>query len=188
MNKEKLFTYLKEQPASELLELLDACYCHMKTGEIQSVFGDLEDKFLAEAPSDGEEILNSVQKFIAASLNGDYYAPFDINSKNFMNVPEETDMWFEKLAELLTESLQLSQQGDHISAVKCFGALYELIDTVMASGELVFADELGMWMLPIRQEPCIKAYLESAAAILEPEEYVEVVDQLSAVIHIQEAL
>jgi hypothetical protein len=54
------------------------------------------------------------------------------------------------------------------------GILFELINN-LGSYDIVFADEAGMWMLPIREEPCIKAYLESAAAILEPEEYVNAV-------------
>jgi len=107
---------------------------------------------------------------------GIYYAPYDINLKNYMNVPEETDLWFEKLAEFLTESSRLSAQGDHVHAVKCFGLLFELI-AKMESGddEIAFADELGMWMLPIRLEPCIDAYIKSAAAILDPEDYVNAI-------------
>jgi hypothetical protein len=41
--------------------------------------------------------------------------------------------------------------------------------------EIVFADELGMWMLPIDKKPCISAYFKSAAAILNPDEYANAV-------------
>lgn len=174
MNKDKLFSYLKRQKSSELIKLLDDCYSCIKSRDIRNVFGHIENTFLKELHDDGKDILKDVQKFMDDSLKGTYYAPFDINSKNFMDVPEETDMWFEKLGELLTESSRLSTQGDHIHTVKCFRILFELIDK-LGSEEIVFADEAGMWMLPIKEEPCIKAYLKSAAAILEPEEYVEAV-------------
>ena len=174
MNKGKLFAYLEKQKSSELIKLLDDCYSCMKSRDIRNLFGDLEDKFLTESKCDGENILRNIRKFMEDSLNGVYYAPFDINSKNFMDVPEETDVWFEKLAEFLTESLHLSMQGNHAHAIQCFGILFELINK-LGSEEIVFADEAGMWMLPIREEPCIKAYLESAAVILEPEEYVNAV-------------
>src|SRR5262245_15387132 len=172
MNKDKLFVYLKQQKTSELIKLLDACYDCMKSVDIRHVFGDAESIILKESHDDGEDILKSVQKFMDDSLEGKYYAPFDINSKNCMDVPEETDMWFEKLGELLTESSRLSAQGDHIHAVKCFQILFELMDK-LGEEEIVFGDEVGMWMLPIKEEPCIKAYFKSAAAILEPEEYVK---------------
>jgi hypothetical protein len=174
LNKEKLFAYLEKQKPLELIKILDDCYSCMKSRDIRNVFVHYEDKFLSESKSDGENVLRSVHKFSEDSLNGVYYAPFDINSKNFMDVPEETALWFEKLAEFLTEGLYLSMQGNHVHAVQCFGILFELINK-LGSEEIVFADETGMWMLPIRKEPCIKAYLESAAIILEPEEYVHAV-------------
>jgi hypothetical protein len=52
--------------------------------------------------------------------------------------------------------------------------LFTLIDK-LGDDEIVFADELGMWMLPIEEGPCIKAYCKSAAAIFGPEDYVKAV-------------
>ena len=164
---------MKHQKPSELIKLLDDCYGCMKIRDIKNVFGHIEDKFIKKSSGDGKAILKKVQKFQKDSLQGVYYAPFDINSKNFMDVPEETDMWFENLAEFLTESSRLSMQGDHVNAVKCFEILFELIDKMC--DEIVFADELGIWMLPIKEEPCITAYFKSAAAILNPEEYAKAV-------------
>jgi len=173
MNKDKLFSYLKKQKVNVLIKLLDDCYCCMRTQDIRNIFGQIEDKFIKKSIDDGKAILKKVQKFKKDSLRGVYYAPFDINSKNFMNVPEETDIWFETLGDFLTESSRLSEQGDHTNAVKCFGILFELIDKM--DDEIVFADELGIWMLPIKEEPCIRAYFKSAAAILNAEEYAQVV-------------
>jgi len=174
MDKNKLFKYIKtHQKPRELIKLLDDCYSCMKIRDIKNVFGHIEDKFIKKSNGDGKAILKKVQKFQKDSLQGVYYAPFDINSKNFMNIPEETDMWFENLAEFLTESSRLSMQCDHVNAVKCFEILFELIDKMC--DEIVFADELGIWMLPIKMEPCITAYFKSAAAILNPKEYAKTV-------------
>ena len=83
VNKEKLFAYLGKQKSSELINLLDDCYSCMKSRDIRNVFGNLEDKFLTELKYDRENILRSIRKFMEDSLNGVYYAPFDIDSKNF---------------------------------------------------------------------------------------------------------
>ncbi len=173
MNKDKLFSYLKRQKLNVLIKLLDDCYHCMKTQNIRDVFGHIEDQFINKSAGNGKAILKKIQKFKEDSLQGVYYAPFNINSKNFMNIPEETDMWFENLGDFLTESSQLSTQDDHLNAVKCFGILFELIDKM--DDEMVFADELGIWMLPIQLEPCIRAYFKSAATILNEEEYAKAV-------------
>jgi hypothetical protein len=176
MNKTKLFAYLKKRKSSELIKLLDGCYNLMKTRDIDAVFGHIESKLpINKSPNDGKKLFKIVDRFRDASFDGEYYAPFDINSKNYMNVPEETDMWFEKLSDLLTDSTNLSNQGYHINAVKCFEILFMLMENVDRGEEIVFADELGMWMLPINEEPCINAYFKSAAAIYEPDKYVKAV-------------
>lgn len=176
MNKTKLFDYLKKRKSSELIKLLDDCYSCMKTRDISAVFGHIESKLpVNKSPNGGNKLLKSVNKFRDASLNGEYYAPFDINSKNYMDVPEETDMWFEQLGDLLTDSTHLSNHGDHINAVKCFEILYMLMEKIDRGEEIVFADELGMWMLPINEEPCINAYFKSAAAVYDPDKYVKAV-------------
>jgi hypothetical protein len=173
MDKNKLFNFLKRQRPSKLIRLLNVCYDCMSAQEICDVFGAIENK-LIKLPIVAKSLLNKIRKFRSESLQGKYFAPFDVNSKNFMEIPKETDAWFEKLGKLLTESSQLSKQGDHINAVKCFRILFELVDK-LGSVDIVFADELGMWMLPIRVEPCLRTYFRSAAAILEPEEYVDAV-------------
>ena len=48
--------------------------------------------------------------------------------------------------------------------------LFEL-SSKLGDDEIVFSDELGMWMLPIDEKPCISAYFKSAAAILNADEY-----------------
>ena len=173
MNKNKLFECLEKKKKSDLISLLSDCYDSMKTSQISEVFSCIRDE-LSKMPSDGNTVLKNVKKFFSDSLNGVYYVPFDINSKNFMNVPEETDTWFEKLGEFMIESSNLSAQGDHVNAVKSFEILFEL-STKLGDDEIVFADELGMWMLPIDEKPCISAYFKSAAAILNPDEYANAV-------------
>jgi hypothetical protein len=179
MNKARLFDYLKHQDPETLIQLLEKCYDSMRVQQIAEVFWHLNDKlFNTPLPQDGKTLLEKVQKFREDSLQGVYYAPFDINSKNYMNVPEETDQWFDKLGDFLIESTQLSQQGDHVHAVHCFNILYDLIINTDFWETIVFGDEVGMWMLTIKEKPCIEAYFTSAAAVYEPEEYVEAVSPI----------
>ena len=177
MNRDRLFEYLKKQGIDTLIKLLQDCYDIMSTQKIRDVFGHVENEWLKEpaVSLDGEKTLEAVRKFQEESLVGKYYAPFNINSKNYMSVPEETEVWFEKVGDLITDSSQLSSQNDHVHAVQCFRILYELIDQMELDDNIVFADEYGRWMIVTDEEVCIEAYIKSAAMMLSPEEYVETV-------------
>lgn len=170
MNKTRVFQFLENQDASVLLDLLRAAYDEMKTTQRQVVFGKFA-RELPPSPIDGKKLLKEIQQFHRESLGGAYYAPFDINSKNFMHVPEETEEWFERLGDLLDASAKLTEQGAHSQAVKCFGLLYELIFAMEEGQEIVFADEIGSWMIPGDEKKFIAAYISSLAATATPEEF-----------------
>ena len=170
MDKMRLFEYLSIQDASFLLGLLNDAYDQMDVDQRRWVFGRLVEE-LPPAQVDGEVLLNKVEDFKRESLAGAYYAPFNINSKNYMHIPEETEEWFERLGDLVKASSQLTAQGDHLHAVTCFGILYELIDAMESGEEIVFADEIGGWMIPGDEKQYVAAYMASLAATAAPEEF-----------------
>ena len=170
MDKTQLFQFLSIQTASSLLDLLSTAYDQMNIDQRRWVFGKLVDE-LPLAPVDGEVLLDEVELFQRESLAGIYYEPFDINSKNWTYVPEETEEWFERLGDLLKASCQLTTQEDHLHAVACFGILYELIGTMERGEEIVFGDEIGSWMIPGDEKQYIAAYMTSLAATTTPEEF-----------------
>jgi hypothetical protein len=172
MNKDQLFQFLSSQDASILLKLLGSAYDQMDTYQRKSVFGKIIREIPPE-PVDGETLLDEIEDFTRQSLSGYYYAPFAINSKNFMDVPEETEAWFEQLGDLLKASVQLSSQNDHLHATVCFRELYKLIDRMEYGEEIVFGDEIGSWMIPGDEKKYLAAYFTSLAAVSDPEEYVE---------------
>lgn len=171
MNKKHLFAFLKDQNSPTLLRFLETAYNALGTDQRYAVFGKALEK-IKPPPVRGQSLLKEVKQFQRDSLAGKYYAPFDINSKNYMHVPEETHAWFERMGDLLAASVRLSQQGDHVQAVACFRILYELV-AAMESGNdnIVFADEYGDWMIPGDPKPRIAAYLASLAATATPEDY-----------------
>ena len=174
MDKDTLMQRLSKQPVSTLLELLDAAYEAMNQRQRKAVFGNyaIPDK---PAPSiDAQRLRREIKKFHQDSLAGKYYAPFNVNSKNWMHIPEETEDWFDRLGQFLTDSMQLTKQGHHAEAAACFGPLYELITAMEYGEEIVFADELGSWMIPVEEQKTIAAYLKSLAVVASPEQYAAV--------------
>ncbi|HSH78691.1 MAG TPA: hypothetical protein VLA19_09190 [Herpetosiphonaceae bacterium] len=173
MDKERLFALLATQDAPTLLALLSRAYDQMQYDQREAVFGEF-DRSLPPAPVEAEALLEEVEAFQRVSLAGMYYAPFAINSKNFMHIPDETKEWFDKLGDLLTASFQLSARGDHMHAAACFSILYELIDAMEDGEEIVFAHEYGSWMIPGNEQEFIAAYMTSLATLATPEEYAAV--------------
>ncbi len=172
MNKERLFEHLENEDQSILLELLSSAFDEMDTDQRHDVFGEII-REEPVSPVEGKKLLSAIRQFYKKSMEGHYYAPFNINSKNFMDIPEETNAWFDETGDFLEDSSSLSDQGDHKTAVQCFNMLYELIDEMEDGGEIVFADEYGTWMITGDEKRFIKSYLSSLSAISNPEEYAD---------------
>jgi hypothetical protein len=172
MNKEHIFHFLSTQDVPKLLDLLSLAYDELDTYQRRVIFGKFLPK-IPPAPVHGKALLAEIREFSRKSHSGYYYAPFDINSKNFMNVPEETEEWFEELGGFLKASMQLTSQGEHSDAVMCFRELFALIDKVEDGDEIVFGDEIGSWMIPGDEKAYHTAYFTSLASISTPEEFTE---------------
>lgn len=170
MDKDALFQSLSDQPPALLLDLLGAAFDEMGIDQRRDVFGKYVKK-MPPTPVDGERLLDEVEIFQRQSLASVYYAPFNVNSKNWMHVPAETKEWFEHLGDLLKDSVQLTAQSDHLHAVACFGILYELIDAMESGKEIVFGDEIGGWMIPGDEKAYTAAYFKSLAAVATPVEF-----------------
>lgn len=171
MNKKQLFEYLREQEPEKLVELLDRAFDTMNTNQRHDVFGRITIE-IPPAHVDGEKLLSDIEQFKKHSLAGYYYAPFDINSKNFSHVPEETDEWFDKIGDYLEDSSRLTDQGDHELAVQCFKILHGLIDKMEDGDEIVFADEYGTWMITGDEKRFVKSFLTSLSTVSNTDDYV----------------
>lgn len=170
MNRESLFKFLKSQKKPDLLKILNAAFDEMSTAQKYSVFGDAI-KRAKPSKVDGSRFLEKVAQFRDDSLAGVHFAPFDINSKNFSHIPEETNEWFETLNDLLLGSVQLSREGNHVAAVDSFIILYALIADMESGEEIVFAHEFGSWMIPGDESKYIRSYITSLAATKTPDEF-----------------
>lgn len=178
MNKDRLFQSLSAEDATTLLELLRNAYDFLSYDDRDTLFGQYV-REMPPAPVDGESLLANIEHFAAMSRDGFYYAPFMINSKNYMDVPEETEEWFEKLGDFLQDSGQLTAQGDYLHAVACFDLLYELIDEMERGDEIVFGDEIGSWMIPGDEKQYLTAYVTAVAQTASPDEFAAIVVPLA---------
>jgi hypothetical protein len=160
MKEEILLKALKKQTKEQLISLLLESYEELNRPKRNRIFGPICEK--VKTPKfNAQKIYDEIHKFYEDSIAGEYYAPFDINSKNFSDIPEETELWCDLIAKHFSNSLELFNREEYKMATECFDKLYYLQENMCE--EIVFADELGPWMIPIKQATFIPKYIESIA-------------------------
>jgi hypothetical protein len=174
MHEASLSAFFKKQEPASLIASLEAAYDTMSIAQRRKVFGSLplEPEL---ATLDEAQLLNAIKTFYEESLQGVYYAPFEINSKDYMHIPKQIEQWFDKLGALLQGATGISAKGNHALAVECFTILYQFIDEMLEGEEIVFADEYGTWMIPGDEKTFIRAHLHSLSVVSTPEGFAEAV-------------
>jgi hypothetical protein len=171
VDRTQLFAILKRQTKAALLDLLERSFDEMEPKQQRAVFGALMKK-PPTAKVKGATLRKEVETFERDSLAGKYYQFFMINSKNWTHIPDKTEEWFDRLGDLLKDASRLTAQGDHTDAVACFDRLSALIDAMeLGTKEIVFADELGSWMIPVEEKVWVADYLTSLSATEVPDTF-----------------
>lgn len=173
INKKKLFAAINKLKKSELISLLEDSFDNMEGGTQRNVFGELF-KEHTKRERTPEKLLEEIEKFYNKSKEGYYYAPFNVNSKNFSDIPEETDEWFDEISDYLDFVSELVKEEQYKIGLKCFTLLFELIDKMEKGEEIVFADELGDWMISAKEDYMEKYIITISKEIEEIEEYVNI--------------
>ena len=105
MDEKEVFAFLGKQKKTVLLDYLRECFAAMNGKQQRTVFGDAVPPPVKTKANAGK-LLADIDRFRKDSLAGEYYAPFNVNSKNYMDIPEETDEWlhlFAQYAEALSK-------------------------------------------------------------------------------------
>ena len=146
MEKETIFNHLSGLKKRKVLTYLDSAWETMTEMQRRTVFGELNKGLMFELLTPLEH-LKAVEVFCNDSMNKKYYAPFDINSKNYRTIPEKTSIWFDTIGELLDRTCEWVNKGEKEIALKSFKLLFDIIKIMENSASIVFADEYGDWMI-----------------------------------------
>lgn len=145
LDKQSLRRLILQAQREDLIQYLDLCLEQMTDQQLSHVFGDLfYEEVVQKLPPSA--VLERIQQFQKDSLAGKYYAPFNMNSKNYNWVPPETEQWYDELATWLDRSCELVEQGHKQIAKQCLDICFQLIEK-QYDDDTVFAHELGDWMI-----------------------------------------
>jgi hypothetical protein len=189
---EALEPALRKLKKEALVQVLQDAYQALPASGVASVFGAYVDLTALDLASPSRKstaprrLLEVVQRFHAESLAGHYYESFPVNSKNFMERSEGTELWINQCNQLFDKCVKLSRQGHHTEVHTAMDLLFELLAQLdTGSDEIVFfADEAGSWQVGIDAEKVLPVYFTSLAAVAEPQEYaarvVKVIEERSS--------
>jgi len=170
VDDQHVFAWLKKQKKDVLLARLRAAFDVLNAKQRRIVFADLIQPEVTTS-GDGDMLRAEIEKFRRDSLARKYYAPFNVNSKNFMDVPEKTKEWCERFVGFVSAASRLTISGEHTQAVGCFALLFELVEAVDSGEDIFFAEEVGSWMIPTDEKAWLDNYLTSLAATRAPEQF-----------------
>jgi hypothetical protein len=153
----------------EAIELLPQAKLH----KIAKKYLDLKqlcpDAEKAERPC----LLTEVRRFEKASLDGQYYESFDVDSRNCMEKSTGTCAWIADHLRLLERCVINAQKSNPVEVREAMDILFGLLDHIDEGHDdvIFFADEGGSWQVGVDWPKVLPVWIKVLAATVEPEEY-----------------
>ncbi len=124
-------------------------------------------------PPTNPGLLADVKAFEKASLAGEFYRSFSVNSRNSMEKSSGTLAWITKFLRLLAECADKAKKGDPKEVRECMDILFSLLDFIdRGYPEIVFfADEAGSWQVGVDWAKILPVWFTVLSATAEPDEY-----------------
>ena len=138
-----------------------------------TLFQSNSDRTTAPRPA----LLDAVKGFHAASLRGEYYEDFDVNSKNFMDKSQGTQLWIAECHRLLDLCIEAEGKGRHAAAREAFELIFDLLRQIDECRDniIFFADEGGSWQVCIEWRTVLPAWFRCLASKASATEYASAV-------------
>jgi hypothetical protein len=118
-------------------------------------------------------LLTDVKRFEKASLTGEYYESFDVNSQNYTEQSAGTSAWIAGYLRLLDRCVINAKSSNPAEVREAMDLLFGLLDHIDECRDdvIFFADEGGSWQVGVDWARVLPVWFEVLSATAEPEEY-----------------
>src|SRR5437870_1908337 len=125
-------------------------------------------------------LLTDVKRFEKASLAGEYYESFYVNSKNYREQSAGTSAWIAEYLRLLDRCVINAKKNNPAEVREAMDILFGLLNHIDEGHDdvIFFADEGGSWQVGVDWPKVLPAWFEVLSATAEPEEYAEQITAL----------
>jgi hypothetical protein len=118
-------------------------------------------------------LLDHVKRFEKASLAGEYYESFGVNSKNYRQQSAGTSAWISEFLQLLDRCVVAANKRSPAEVREAMDILFGLLNHIDKGHDdvIFFADEGGSWQVGVDWPKVLPLWFKVLAATAEPEEY-----------------
>ena len=164
LGNEYVFSMLDD--AIELLPLAKLHKIAKKYFDLEQLLPDAEK---AARPS----LLTDVELFEKASLAGEYYESFGVNSQNYTQKSAGTSAWIAEYLRLLDRCVINAKKSDLAEVREAMDILFGLLNHIDKGHDdiIFFADEGGSWQVGVDWAKVLPVWFKVLSAAAEPEEY-----------------
>ncbi len=127
----------------------------------------------SELEPDGKDrgnLLSDVKAFEKASLSGEYYESFNVNSKNCTEKSTGTRAWIADCHRLLDCCTTQAKKGDPVDVRQAFEIIFGLLDHIdeCLDDVIFFADEAGSWQVGVDWNKVLPSWFRVLSATAGP--------------------
>ena len=184
IDRDKLRVAIRRMGNQYVYHMLDDAIELLPPSTLAKLAGQyLDVKSLESDPKVKKHLLDQVSVFEKASLAGDYYESFSVNSKNYREMSAGTQAWIaecERLLDRCVTEVAKGKPGETREAIETIFGLLRHIDECL-DDVIFFADEGGSWQVGVDWRKVLPAWFVCLSATTEPDEYagrvIEVVDE-----------
>ena len=184
IDRDKLRTALRRLRNEEIYYILGEALEMLPPSKLQKLIkGYFDLSQLRPEAHRPKNLLEEVKAFEQASLRGDYFESFDVNSKNCTELSKGTRAWifeFNRLLDRCITGAKKDDKGETRQAIEISFGLLRHIDECL-DDVIFFPDEGGSWQVGVDWDKVLPAWFVCLSATAQPEEYarrvVEIVDE-----------
>jgi hypothetical protein len=127
-------------------------------------------------------LIEEVRRFAKASLAGEYYASFDVNSRNCTEKSAGTSAWISTFRRLLDHCVTDAKQENPAEVRQAMDLLFGLLDRIDECRDdiIFFADEAGSWQVGVDWARVLPVWFKVLSLTAEPQEYAQRITGLLA--------
>jgi hypothetical protein len=177
---DELRVALRRMSRGHLLRVAERAIEIVPRAKLRALVGDMVRlETLGERKVGAAPLLDEVRKFHEASLSGEYYDSFDVNSKNFMEKSEGTETFIAELERLLGKCIRAAAKGPRAPVREAFELLFALLRRIDEDPDSVvfFADEAGSWQVGVDWRAALPAYFRCLAGGASGEDFAHEVER-----------
>jgi hypothetical protein len=176
---ERLRVALRRLSRGDLLVIAERATELVPRPKLRRLVGDFVRLDALAEPKSAAPLLDEVRKFHEASLRGDHYEGFAVNSKNFMQKSEGTEEFIAEFDRLVGKCVRAREKTPGPPLREAFELLFGLLRHIDKGHDdmVFFADEGGSWQVGVDWRAALPAYFRCLADTASPADFAREVDR-----------